>query len=1216
MLEDSHDLKGSGGGSGGSSTTFTQTPDNLRSEDIFEGLLGLGQGRWKGLTNGMKSLRINDTPLEDGAGKSNFAGWVATFADGDPTQFPQKPSLLLGTGASPVSINVTLANPAGTGTPVVRTVSNTGADYIDLRFIVQQLYHQTKSGIFNQTMHIQIRMKPTGHTGWISVLTDTTGTTDATYNSGGYALGGGQTRIFSETYYNDTTGARDSTGVVSGQLTITGKTTQPYVREVRIAVPNTGSYASVSWDIECTLMDVADNSADPVFDKRDVMWETASAVFKDTTLGIQADWAGLAWLQLNGQASDQINGLPTVWGEYDTKIVSVPPSSIYNPDTRQYTGSVWDGSWVKAYTNDPAWVINDILMDPIAGISAIAPGSYLNKWDALELSKYCSTLVSDGASGTHPRFSLNGSWNDPQRADEFVRNFAGAVGAVVWDVGGGEWRCRVDKIENPVAIFTEENIEGEFTYAHTDVDTRYNDITVKFNNGAFEYRPDSVRVFDDTNIAAVGRKPVTIPAIGCTNRQEALRRGMLRLRTAMNEYRMISFTTNRQGRYLEPLSTILVADKSLGYTAPSGSTALANTDTRDDTTGRILSLDVTRTIISLRDAMRLEPGASYNIKVTVPNPNYDPDASTAPTGTDWDKPTIVVSVAVSTGSVRGDVKTITLAAALPANTPTNAVIALEATGLPATPKTYRVMNVEVDDDGERVHVTAIEVDTGKYAAADNVTASTYAIALPPATPPTPLNPAGGMLNLRTFASAYAFQRVLEVDWARPNSKFIQGYVVKYKLNDGPEIVLPPTTQLRMEIPNPQFGTYSVKVVTVDTAGKSSQPLVASITITETSFIGALGYLTNETHTVPADITGAVTSYSGASGAFKVIIGTTDVTAGCTFAIISNTEALSGPYAGSPLNTATGDYNITGGLDTGEASATLGIRATHTASGFTVDKIFTLAKAIAGATGTAKIISLATSHFTFQYNLTTPVAQTTTVTATRTNPGSGTTLWNVYKADGTSILTGQTAANLATAGYCTAVSNDQITITETQFNAKLIANSTTGLIFRAYYNDLTTAFDQITIIKISNGAPGIDGADGDDGPPGPGGPVIALAANAQSFFFVDNVAADSTQSITVTASLQNTSETINWSVTPSVTLGAPDNTHRTLSIANFGVNDQVVITATGATSGATASITITRINTTTVSDSIIPDTDFTFSRGGFGTARLWGKAGGFLRTGTP
>lgn len=1057
---------GGGGGSSGSQQDFTQTPDNLRSEDLFEGLLGLGHGAWKGPVNGMKSVRVFDTPFEDSTGKSNFPSWVAQFANGDPLMFPQKPELVLGTGAAPININVQLANPSGTGTAVVRTVTNDNADFIDLRFIVSELFRQDKNGVFENTMHIRIRMKPSGHSTWIDVLVDTTSTEPA-YAPYGLNLGAGVYRYYSENYYSDTGGnSRISTGIVSGQLTITGKTTSPYVKEVRIAVPNTGAYVNTGWDIECTLMDVDHVDADPNFEKRTVTWESASAVYKDDTLGTSEAWRGLAWLSLYGTASDRVSSRPEIWGEYETKIVSVPPTSVYNSTTRQYTGTVWDGSYIKAYTNDVAWCINDILQDTIAGVSAIAPGSYLNKWDALELSKYCSALVPDGDGGTHCRFSMNGVFNNPVKADEFVRMMAGSVGALAWDNGGGEWRCKIDKIENPVALFTEENIEGEFIYSHTDVDTRFNDITVKFLNAEFDYREDRVRLFDQADIDANGRKVTTIEAIGCTNRQEARRRGMLRLRTSINEFRMVSFTTNRQGRFFEPLTTILVADKSLGYEAPSGSTGSANTDARDHTTGRILSLNGARTQITLRDPMRLEPGASYTVKVTTPNSAYNPDATSQPP-VDYDKPTLVGTYTVATGSPRGDVTTITLTSALPANTPPNAVIALSATGLPALPKTYRIVGLEESEDHERVSITAVEVDTGKYAAADAVPSDTPTVGLPPSTCPPPTAPSGGMLTIDTFASNYSFQRVLEIQWVKPDSQYIAGYLVTYRLNNGPEVKFPQTTELRVEIPNPQFGEYDVQVRAVDTRGGYSQPLEGAIVVNEQALIGAIGYLTNETVTLPSNTAGAILDYTGASGEFKVLIGTVDVTLGCTFAISSNPQALTGPYtAGSPLNTATGQYSVTGGYDAAEANGYLTMVATHTASGLTVTKTFSLSK-----NPNAKIMTLTTSSFTFVYadGAAVPNAQTTTITATRRNPGSATTVWSVLKPDGTALISNVSATSLQTAGYATRVTDDQITISHTQFDTKCDANSVTALIIRAAFSDLTTDYDQISLVKVADGS---------------------------------------------------------------------------------------------------------------------------------------------------
>lgn len=1042
-----------GGGKGGGDGDFTQTADNLRSEDVFEGLLGLGHGKWKGLTRGLQSLKINGTPLYDASGTINFPDWSVLFANGDPTMWPQETSLALGAAAAAIPIGVQLANPSGTGTPVVRTVPNTGADFIDLRFVVAQLWRQTKKGIFAHSMNIRVRMKPTGTSTWISVLSDSTAT-EGNYGGIGMPISGGMTLIMSESYYG-ASGQRAPTGSTPGSLTINGKTTQPYVKEFRIGVPNTGPYAGVGWDIECTLMDVDTVNADPNFEKREVTWESASAGYL-TQFGSDPAWKGQVWMQILGTASDRVSGIPAIYGEYDTKEVSVPPSTVFDPTSRLYTTTLWDGSWVKAFTTDPAWILNDVISDPIGGVGAVALGAYLNKWDALELSKNCSEMVPDGdfnqadfvagitpqkksdcrvasavninistpptaiggvtltagdrvllfgqstptqngiytygtpmsratdadtgaellgacvyvTEGTYserqfkqcktvatidssdvkwtsvqPRYELNVTFDQPQKADEMIKNLAGAVGAIAWDNGNGEWRCKVEKSETPVAIFTEENIEGEFVYSHTDVDTRFNDITMSFKNKEFDYREDRVRVWDQADIDATGRRSTTMVAIGCTNRQEAYRRAYLRLRASLNEYRLVSFTTNRTGRFYSPLSTILIADKSLGYAPPTGSTAQPNTDDRDHTTGRIIAMDGPRTTVTLRDPLRLEPGATYKIKLTVPNPNYAPNPSTEPTNVDFNKPTVVIERTVDAASPRGDVTTIVLTSALPADTPVNAPIALDSPGLPTLPKTYRIVDIAVGDDGERVAISAIEVDTGKWAAADIVdSAAIETQASDPSCPP-PVAPATGVLHLRTFPSDYATVQVLEVDWERPASKFINGYGVRYQFNGGPWIDLGKTTDTRIEIQNPNWGEYDVEIVSYDRRGEQSVPLTASITLDEYSLTALYGQLTNDAHVVQADSAGNVSSYAGASGTFKCFMGTEEVTANCTFAIVSNPQTLT-----ASITNATGAYSVTGGLDAGESTATITFEATHTPTSEKTRRIFSLGKATAGAAG--------------------------------------------------------------------------------------------------------------------------------------------------------------------------------------------------------------------------------------------------------------------------
>jgi len=809
-------------GAKGSSSSFAQTPDNLRSIDTFEGLLGVAVGPIKGPTRGLKSIKVDGTAIENESGELNFGEFVANFADGDPTKFPQKVDLKLGAGASPVPVQLALANTntgAGTGTPgpwVTKTVTNTGANFLDVRFVVNQLWRQDKKGIYNETATIEIQMKPTAATTWIN---PTITTPSGTYNEQGGSKSDITRRLIPEENFN-----LDGTWKTpTPNFPITGKTTSPTVFEVRISVPNEGAYAGTGWDIRCRLLqrDTYDNGSDTDSqqEKRSLSWESVAAVYS-TTMGDHEDWRGLSWLQLYGKASDQLTGVPEITGEYDTKIVPVPPSSIYNPDTRQYVPGVWDGSWSYAFTTDPAWIIGDAISDPLSGLSAVATGCYLNKWDALESSKWFSQLVSDGAGGTHPRYSMNLAVTESQKAEELIRYMAGGVGALVWDQGNGEWRMKVDKPDNPVDIFTLDSIIGEFVYNHTDVDTRYNDVIGKFKNAAMDYREDSVRLFDNPSIAQIGRKPTTVALVGCTNRQEALRRVKLRLRTAINETRIVNFTTNRRGRNINMLDTILVADGDLG-------------SQDQQTNGRVIEVSADRKTIVLRDPVYLAPSISYTIKYATPNPVYAPDTSVQPTSPEWRKPTVVdVRNVTNDITQRGSVRVLHLDTALPTDVASNLSIALDATGLVTLPKLYRVLNVGIDDDGERIQINAIEVDTGKWDASDSVSPEDSVFQdMRGVVPPPKLPDFGDPLSLHKTNTPTGVITTLLAQWQRPAGAFISGFRVRHGINGDAMTVVVDRTQIpTWELVSPAPGIHHVEVSSISRSGAFSQPLAVSLLV--------------------------------------------------------------------------------------------------------------------------------------------------------------------------------------------------------------------------------------------------------------------------------------------------------------------------------------------------------------------------------------------------
>lgn len=110
----------------------------------------------------------------------------------------------------------------------------------------------------------------------------------------------------------------------------------------------------------------------------------------------------------------------------------------------------------------------------------------------------------------------------------------------------------------------------------------------------------------------------------------------------------------------------------------------------------------------------------------------------------------------------------------------------------------------------------------------------------------------------------------------------------------------------------------------------------------------IGYLTNEAHALPADPTGVITSYAGAGGSFKVFFGITDVTASSTFSVAANPDGVTQSI--SNTSGTNGNYSVTSAGSWASASTATSVTYTATYLTFSVTKVFTLAKAVAGVAG--------------------------------------------------------------------------------------------------------------------------------------------------------------------------------------------------------------------------------------------------------------------------
>lgn len=131
-------IRGAGGGKGGggeAGRTPQESPDSLRSKQFARVLDLVSEGEIYGLVDGMKSVYLQDTPVQNADGSYNFQGVTLHERTGTQNQgyipgFPAVESVVA------VAVEVKAA------TPVVRSISNSNISAVRVTINVPQLTYQ------------------------------------------------------------------------------------------------------------------------------------------------------------------------------------------------------------------------------------------------------------------------------------------------------------------------------------------------------------------------------------------------------------------------------------------------------------------------------------------------------------------------------------------------------------------------------------------------------------------------------------------------------------------------------------------------------------------------------------------------------------------------------------------------------------------------------------------------------------------------------------------------------------------------------------------------------------------------------------------------------------------------------------------------------------------------------------------------------------------
>ena len=272
------------------------------------------------------------------------------------------------------------------------------------------------------------------------------------------------------------------------------------------------------------------------------------------------------------------------------RIVRVPAN--YDPQTRTYatggTGTsngVWDGTFKEAYTNNPAWVFYDLVLNPYYGLGERIDATMIDRWALYRISQYCDQMVPDGRGGTEPRFTCNLYLQKQAEAYAVLQDLASIFhGLAFWD--GNQITVNADMPSDPIFNYSPSMIlnDGAINYSGTRWRDRHNLSVVSWDNPDQGFATEKEPVFDEDAMAETGTvREMSLEAFGCTSQGQAQRAGSWALLTEQQQMRGATFRVGLDGQIPKPGQVISLADPMLAGRANGGRISAV--------TGRVITLD-------------------------------------------------------------------------------------------------------------------------------------------------------------------------------------------------------------------------------------------------------------------------------------------------------------------------------------------------------------------------------------------------------------------------------------------------------------------------------------------------------------------------------------------------------------------------------------------------------------------------------------------------
>ena len=257
---------------------------------------------------------------------------------------------------------------------------------------------------------------------------------------------------------------------------------------------------------------------------------------------------------------------------FDSFPDSVGLITLSSPEksTRLYEENTWFGVMKKDWSDNPAWIIYDLLTNPIYGAGAALDDlKDINVFNFYEVSKYFDSCNEEGyyiplydeKGQTEPRLSCNFLLDEDYNAFEVISAICDLFFGAVY-IKEGKYNIWADRPARPSWYFNNNDVlDGDFSYRDSSKNERPSVIKVPFLDKYEDFQEKIEFIEDPVLMRKNGKIEKELDFVAFTTRSQARRFGKQYLYNKSYETEKVTFQTDDRALFLNPGDVIGINDE-------------------------------------------------------------------------------------------------------------------------------------------------------------------------------------------------------------------------------------------------------------------------------------------------------------------------------------------------------------------------------------------------------------------------------------------------------------------------------------------------------------------------------------------------------------------------------------------------------------------------------------------------------------------------------